>query len=159
MNNFHNKSIPLDILKQATDKLNEVTALLKPYLLTLTPDERRYMLKKGDKSSSFVTKAFEFTKINPEFIPAFINAGDFEIDVTDADNLIGIVSLATQLYNGLDDTAMVAGSEAYYASLAYYNNVQLAAGQSVPGAKAVYEELKKKFPGKSRTSETTTTTK
>lgn len=159
MNNLHNKTIPTDVLKQATDKLNEINALLKPYLLTLTPDERKYILKKGDKSDSFVNKALEYTKTNPEFIPQFLNASDFEIDVTDADNLIGIISMATQLYNGLDDTAMIAGSEGYYAALAYYNSVQMAVSQNIPGAKAIYEELKKRFPGKSRGGDSTSTAK
>jgi hypothetical protein len=42
---------------------------------------------------------------------------------------------------------MTAGSEAYQAALIFYNSVKIAASQGIPGAKAVYEELKKRFPG------------
>lgn len=159
MNNLHNQIIPEDVLAQASAKINEAAALLKPYLLTLTSDERKKMLKKGDKSDSFVTKAFEYAKTNPEFLPLFVTMTDFEIDLTDSDNLIGIVSQTQQLYNGLDDTEMVAGSEAYYAALAYYNSVQQAVAQNVPGAKAIYEELKKRFAMKSRKSDADATAK
>jgi hypothetical protein len=47
----------------------------------------------------------------------------------------------------VEDTIMVAGSEAYYAALAVYHNVQAAAKQDIPGAKAIYEDLRPHFPG------------
>ncbi|MDD4993479.1 MAG: hypothetical protein PHR83_14730 [Paludibacter sp.] len=153
MNNIHNQSIPVEVLTQVNAKIAEAIGLLKPYTLTLTPEDRKNMLKLGDKSSSFVDKAFENTKTNPEFIPAFLTASDFEIDITDSKNLIGSASLATQLLNAIDDTMMVAGSEAYYAALYYYSSVQQAAGMNIPGAKAIYEELKKRFPSKSRSTD------
>jgi GrpB-like predicted nucleotidyltransferase (UPF0157 family) len=47
----------------------------------------------------------------------------------------------------VDDTTMVAGSEAYQFALIFYNSVKMAARQDIPGAKAIYEDLKKRFPG------------
>jgi hypothetical protein len=41
---------------------------------------------------------------------------------------------------------MTAGSEAYQAALVFYKSVKMAAAQDIPGAKAVYEELKTRFP-------------
>ncbi|MDR1115550.1 MAG: hypothetical protein LBL33_05285, partial [Tannerella sp.] len=55
-----------------------------------------------------------------------------------------------QLHEYTDDTAMTSGSEAYQAALIFYNSVKMAARQDVPGAKAVYEELRKRFPGTRR---------
>ncbi len=158
MNNTHNLSIPEEVLTQVNTKIAEIIGLLKPYTLTLTPYERKNMLKMGDKSNSFVLKTFEFTKTNPEFIPAFMNAADFDTDLADSRNLVGTVSLATQLLDAIDDTMMAAGSEAYYAALYYYSNVQQAASMNIPGAKAIYEELKKQFPGKTRSTETAAAT-
>ena len=150
MNNIHNQSIPQEVLDQAISRINEAAAILKPYTLSLTPDERKNILKMGDKSSAFVEKALEYTKTNPEFIPAFMTSADLEIDLADSKNLVGPVSLVTQLLYSLDDTMMVAGSEAYYAALYYYKSVQQAATMNIPGAKAIYEELKKRFPSISR---------
>jgi hypothetical protein len=45
---------------------------------------------------------------------------------------------------------MVAESEAYQAALVFYSSVKVAAAQDVPGAKAVYDELKTRFPGGKR---------
>jgi hypothetical protein len=50
---------------------------------------------------------------------------------------------------------MTAGSEAYQAALVFYKSVKMAAAQDIPGAKAVYEELKTRFPsGKRKNGET-----
>jgi hypothetical protein len=41
---------------------------------------------------------------------------------------------------------MTAGSEAFQSALIFYNSAKVATSQSIPGAKAVYEELKRRFP-------------
>jgi hypothetical protein len=65
---------------------------------------------------------------------------------------------ATQLMENIDDTAMCAGSESYQAVLVFYNAAKQAASNDVPGAKAIYEEHRKRFPGgKRRTLETNAT--
>jgi hypothetical protein len=51
---------------------------------------------------------------------------------------------------GIDDTVMVAGSEAYQAALVFYNAVKAAAAQDIPGAKGVYDDLKARFPSTKR---------
>jgi hypothetical protein len=45
---------------------------------------------------------------------------------------------------------MCAGSEAYQSALVFYNSAKVAAGNDVTGAKAVYEELRKRFPSTRR---------
>jgi hypothetical protein len=50
------------------------------------------------------------------------------------------------LEEGIGDTEMIPGSEAYQAALVFYKSVKMAAAQDIPGAKAVYEELKTRFP-------------
>jgi hypothetical protein len=48
---------------------------------------------------------------------------------------------------------MIAGSEAYQAALVFYKSVKMAAAQDIPGTKAVYDELKIRFPGGKRRTE------
>ena len=148
MNNVHNQSIPADILADASAKLNDALTMLKPYLITLTPTERADMLKMGDKSSSFVQKTSEYIKTSPEFAPGYFNVADFAIDFSDSQNLISILNVAQQLTNAIDDTKMIAGSEAYQAALLYYGGVQKAVDMNVPGAKAIYDELRNRFPAR-----------
>jgi hypothetical protein len=95
---------------------------------------------------------FEYTKTNPEFVPNYLNVSDFGIDVKDASGNVAIGTLINQLFNYLDDTKLAARSEAYSAALYYYGSVQQAASVNLPGAKAIYDDLKQHFPGKSSKS-------
>jgi hypothetical protein len=146
MNNIHNQSIPQEVLDQVNAKFLEAIALIKPYSVILTANDRASVLKVGDSGFNFVTKVFEYTKTNPEFVPSFLNVRDFEIDMKDADGHPAVVTLINQLYNYFDDTKLAARSEAYSASLYYYGNVQQAASVNLPGAKAIYDDLKQYFP-------------
>ena len=153
MNNVHFQSIPDDVLAQVNAKFLEAIALIKPYSVILTADERASVLKVGDKAFTFVNKAFAYTKTNPEFVPSYLNVADFEIDVKDADGHPEVVTLINQLYNYLDDTRLTARSEAYNAGLYYYGSVQQAALVNLPGAKAINDDLKQYFPRTGKTSE------
>jgi hypothetical protein len=50
------------------------------------------------------------------------------------------------LEEGIGDTEMTTGNEAYQAAPVFYKSAKMAAAQDIPGAKAVYEELKTRFP-------------
>jgi hypothetical protein len=159
MINRHRTNVPKKEIEEITGKITEAIALLKSYLVTLTPNERQEMPKMGEKTLTFVVKAHEFATQNPELRPPFLNMEEFDIDFSDAQGLWGVCNLAQQLYENIDDIEMAAGSEAYQAALAFYNYVKLAAAQDVPGAKTVYNELKSRFPhGKQKSSEEKTDT-
>jgi hypothetical protein len=65
------------------------------------------------------------------------------------------LTVIKQLEEAVEDTIMAAGSEAYHAALAFYHNVQAAAKDDIPGAKAIVENLKTRFPGGKRRSDRT----
>jgi hypothetical protein len=147
MENKHSVAIPPDVLAQVQNLAQQANSLLLPYVTSLTPAERQSLPKMGEKTLSFVEKAHEFATQNPNLVPPFLDMAAFDVDFADAHNLWTVLLTSQQLHENLDDTAMVAGSEAYQMSLIFYNSVKMAARQDVPGAKAVYEELKKRFPG------------
>jgi hypothetical protein len=155
--NKHVQAIPSDVLSQAQTKINEVKTLLAPYIVALTPSERHELPKMGEKTISFVEKAYDFAKQNPNLVPPYLDIAAFGTDFEDAHGLWTLVNSIRQLEENAGDTEMTAGSEAYQAALVFYKSVKMAAAQDVPGAKAVYEELKTRFPGgKRKTGETET---
>ena len=105
--NKHLQSIPADVLAQAQTKIDEAIALLAPYTLSLPPGERRDILKMGEKSLSFVEKAHEYAKQNPNFCPPYLNITEFDTDFGDAHGLWTLCNSALQFYEGIDDTAML----------------------------------------------------
>ncbi|MDR0420358.1 MAG: hypothetical protein LBH30_02760 [Prevotellaceae bacterium] len=87
MENKHVTPIPPEVLAQAQKKINEAIELLAPYMLPLTPTERRNLPKMGDKTLSFVEKAHEYSHHYPALCPSYINIEEFDTDVTDATGL------------------------------------------------------------------------
>jgi hypothetical protein len=143
--NVHNTSIPKDLIEQAIAKIDEVIAMLKAYLYSLTPEDRQNILKMGDKSLAFVEKTDELAGINPQFVPPYVNLDDLKTDLVDAVNLRALSNRLQQLSREVDDTVMLAGSEAFTQALSIYSVVKQAARDNVPGAEAVFEELQKRF--------------
>lgn len=129
--------------------VNEAIAVLSntlgPQLRTLIPSERRTLPKMGDGTEPFVLKAMEYAKSNPEFLPPFVSVEALELDVKAVATLNNLVRPLRQLVDSLEDSIMLAGSEAYTASLSYYNSVKQGLKMSAPGAESIYNDLKQRF--------------
>ena len=125
--------------------VSELNATLKPLLTSLSADQRREIPKMGDGTEPFVGKAMDYAKTNPEFAPPYMNVPEMEVDLKAVNELKGVYRPLLQLIEQLDDSIMLSGSEAYIASLAYYNSVKMATRMNVPNAKPIYDDLKKRF--------------
>jgi hypothetical protein len=154
MENRHVTSIPPEVLEQAQANIDATIELLAPYLLALTPEERHNLPKMGNKTLSFVEKAQDYARHYPQLCPSYLNMAEFDTDVTDATGLRTVHISAKQLSDTIDDTVMVAGSEAFQAALVFYNAVKAAAAQEIPGAKEIYADLKVYFSKTRRKTET-----
>jgi hypothetical protein len=107
----------------------------------------------GNKTLSFVSKAQDYAHQYQNLCPSYLNLAAFDTDMSDATGLRTVLIAAKQLSDNLDDTVMIAGSEAYQAALVFYNAVKAAAAQDIPGAKEVYTDLKTRFPRVKRKNE------
>jgi hypothetical protein len=87
--NRHVQSIPQDVLTQSQTKINEVKTLLAPYIVALTPSERHELPKMGEKTISFVEKAFDFAQQNPNLVPPYLDMTAFGADREDFGSLRG----------------------------------------------------------------------
>lgn len=119
-----------------------------PFLVSLTADERRTMLKLGDKSQAFVQKALKVATQYPEHLPRSLDVEEMRKDVELFDGLQELLLPLGQLLQMLEDTAMVAGSEAYAASLQVYSHTRASAVDgSLEGA---LDDLGQRFARKGR---------
>lgn len=144
--------IPAADLATVLKKLKEINDVLKPYLVALTPDERKQIAKMSDKTQPFVEKVQDYAKSNPEFAPAYMNVAELNVDMKAVYDLTSILQMVQPLCDNVNDTEMMSGSEAYTAALTYYNSVKQAAKMNVPSAKAIYEDLRKRFEGQGAVS-------
>lgn len=132
-------------LKAALEAVSTLDGIMKKYLIALSPEERRQKPKMGDKTVNFVEKVSEYALSNPALVPSYMKVEDLIIDFKAVSDLTSLFRPTEQLSNGLNDTMLLCGSEAYTNALIFYNYVKQAAKDNVPNAKTIYEDLKKRF--------------
>ncbi len=95
-----------------------------PFLIDLSADDRHSLLKMGDKSVAFVQAAERLAKRSPEILPRTFDVEEMARDVALVMQLRDIQETVGQLLEGINDTVMGVGSDAYVAALTVYNNAR-----------------------------------
>ena len=158
MENQINFIIPDEVMADVTLVLTNAANKLQPYLIALTPEQRKELPKMSDKTVPFVEKNLEYCGSSPQFVPPFMDCEALGGDVKVTQQLTPVFRIVKAMNDGLDDTIMAAGSEAYINALNYYNSVKQAAKSNVPGAKSIYDDLSKRFEKTKKAKVTSTTT-
>lgn len=140
--------IPKAVLADVFQKLQDCKTALAPYLQGLTAEERKSLFKMGDKTVATVQKVKSYLQTNPEFAPAYMDQEEFLKDESVVTALTPIANFAEQLVSDIDDTIMLAGSEAIVSALLYYGTTKEAAGKGIPTAKPIYDDLSQRFSKK-----------
>ncbi len=138
-------AIPAEEITAVKEALKTVHEILKPYLVALTPEQRIELPKMNDKTRPFVSKALDYAESHQQFAPAYLDVAELKKDVDAVTQLTEMLRPIEQLNQNLNDSVMLAGSEAYVASLAYYNSVKLGARMNVTGTSSIYDDLRKRF--------------
>lgn len=105
--------------KAVTDALDAARQKL-PFLIDLSPDERRNLPRMGNKTRAFVERALEVAKGNQDILPRGFSLEEFERDVTLLRAMYPIARTIGQLNEFVDDTMLALGSDAYTAALLVY---------------------------------------
>ena len=115
-----------------------------PFLITLSTEERRKLVKMGDKSLAFVNNSDTAAQSNREILPATFDVEELVRDYQLATALTELLISVQQLAEQVDDTLMAVGSEAMTSSLTVYDYVKTAS-KKTPGLKTVAEQLGERF--------------
>jgi hypothetical protein len=150
MENRISIEIPPADLQAIKAALQQIQALLAPHVIALTPEQRKTIPKMSDGTEPFVDKVMDYAVNNSEFLPAFVSLGELQKDWNATSGLMPLLRMVDQIRDTMGDTAMLAGSEAYKGALSYYNSVKQAAKMNAPDAKAIYEDLRKRFEKQGR---------
>ena len=129
------------------DAINTIRQKL-PFLIDLTPEERRTLLRMGDKSRGFVAQALTVAEQNEDILPRSFDVAEMRKDVDLLDALAPIMNALSQLTELVEDTAMAVGSEAYASALLVYQFARASGkGSALDGA---LDSLGQRFARKSR---------
>ncbi|MFY8127552.1 MAG: hypothetical protein ACOVMM_04185 [Chitinophagaceae bacterium] len=130
--------------------INTLVSKLQPYLSTLTDEERKGGLKMGARDVSFIQKADAYGAQYSTQIPAFISLPNLKEDVGAINKLNEYLRPLATLQRSVEDTIMLAGSEAMEAALLVYAAIKTCAANNIDGAPEAANDMKERFPGKPR---------
>ncbi|MCU0551499.1 MAG: hypothetical protein MUC48_19320 [Leptolyngbya sp. Prado105] len=115
-----------------------------PFLIDLVAEDRISIPKLSPKSRAFVNTAFEMASHNPDFLPRSFDVEEMRKDLELFQDLNQILMRLAQLQNMIDDTCMLAGSEAYTAALTVYDYAKKS-GASANGLEPIVAEMREHF--------------
>ena len=119
-----------------------------PGLMSLTDEQRRNMLKIGQKNIVFADHALEVSTQNPQLLPAIFEVSEWQKDADYFQALGKILVALLPLVNEIQDTQMLAGSEHYASALAAYQYLKNTAVGGDLGE--VMDDLGQRFAHKMR---------
>jgi hypothetical protein len=128
-----------------------------PFLKSLTPEERRNILKMGDKSRAFVQKCLEVSKQNPGMLPVSFDLNEYARDVQLTGDLEAIALRLEKLAELVRDGQMLSGSDSYASSLTSYQSARMAgkSGQMDANLDDLAKRFARRIPKATESTKTT----
>ena len=159
MSNITNNKLSVTLTQAQIDAVKGAITTIQqnlPMLLGLTIEERVNLPKINVNNKVFVEDAINAMETNPTFLPSYFNLAELKKDLTLYVQLDPLLTEINKLGEKIDDTQMLAGSEAYVTALAAYRHFDAAASAGIPGADTIYNNLKTRFAGQGPSSNTNT---
>jgi hypothetical protein len=136
--------MPKDTEEQVVRTLKETEALF-PFMLNLTPKERKALPKMGKKSLDFVERAIMYANENRNMVPPFMDVEAQDRDLTLLKQVRRILGVLAPFCDKLKDTYHVLGSEAYSSARTFYNTVKRASKAGVLGSGTISKDLAERY--------------
>lgn len=112
-----------------------------PFLVQLTPKEKRNGLQLGTKTATFIGTGKMLMPQNEQILPPYFNVDAFVEDADDYKKLVNIRTQLRALLGGVDDTIRALEQECVASVLDFYKHAQAASRQNVSGASTAVEKL------------------
>ncbi|MCP5054800.1 MAG: hypothetical protein GY940_46980, partial [bacterium] len=135
-----NVSVTEELKASVVQKLQELFTILL-FLIDLDKGERRRLAKMGSRYVDFVNRCFEIGKSFPRMLPSFATLEDFKNDLDLASYLRSLLREVLAFADKLEDTALLAESEAYQTAREVYNYAKRAAKAGDKEAELIVQEL------------------
>jgi len=131
------------------DFINQITVLL-PFLINLTPEERRELPRMGDKSRAFVLASLNLAEQDDSFLPRSFDVAEMRQDEDLFNAMTMIFTALAILFERLQDTMLLTGSDLYVAALEVYDAAKRKGGSDSGGLDQLLDALGQRFARRSK---------
>ena len=127
-----------------------------PFLVDLSVDDRKSMVKIGTKGYSFVKQALDVASQHPGVLPASFDVNDMRNDTQLFAYLTTLQLTLSQLKKQIDDTVMQIGSQSYASARVVYASAS--SSFAGPPLEVAADQLGKHFGRKPKATKSATAT-
>lgn len=120
-------------------------------MIALQPQQRRDLLKMGDKSETFCRQTLAVLTANPQIVPPNLDLAEANADLAALDVLRPRLTQLQQLCERLDDTVLALGSDVIGVALEGYGLLKVSGKNEA--LKAARKDLSARFAKQARTTE------
>jgi hypothetical protein len=127
--NHISTSISKEDMREILDSIEKINLLL-PELISLSDEQVSSLPKVSSSTIDFVYETLELVDKYPNLIPEEIEIPEIRKDVELIESIKKILKPLKKLVRKLEDSAILAGSEAYLPSIAIHNAVKTVSAKS-----------------------------
>lgn len=95
-------------------------------LIDLSPEQRRALVKMGDKSEAFARKAVEVLANNPNVLPGNFDLAELRRDLAGFDQLRSRLVRVTRIFERMSDSQLALGSDVMSGAMEGYTFLKVA---------------------------------
>ena len=109
------------------DKILEFIAQIRalmPFLVDLTMEERQSLVKMGESGRPFVEQSLNLVEQDDSFMPRSFDKTEMRTDMDFYTTMLPVLIQMTQLFEAVNDTLMLTGSDLIMAGLDVYRNAK-----------------------------------
>ena len=147
LNNLASVSFTTADLTQLDAAITSIATVLEGKTFNLTPEQRQLYSRVNEQNKLFVNKAKTIMEQQPQFVPVFIDKGEYDKDYAARVALEERMLLLKSLVEQMSDTKILLDHDNYHDSITFFRNIKYLAGENVPGTTSLYQEMVQFFPG------------
>jgi hypothetical protein len=127
--------------------LTNIELIVAKKAVNLTPRQRQAHGRVAYEMEEWVNKTSTYMVQDPTLVPPYIDMVEYTADLKAHKALNPIIERMNSIFQSVEDTNRLLGSDIYTNSMAYYRNLREAAKVNAVGATPKYNDLKRQFPG------------
>ena len=147
-NNISTSISPQDV-KEILTQIKKIDSALKN-LVTLTEEEKKAMPNVGKDTASFVTFVLDIAEKDPDLIPKTVNIDEMKKDAELIRAINKIYAPMKEMVQKLEDSALLASSEAYLPALSIFNSYKNTLRKNMIDSRANFNNYPKAGPKKGK---------
>ncbi|MGM0532555.1 MAG: hypothetical protein ACQER7_14505 [Bacteroidota bacterium] len=144
MKNNISVELPDDRLQRIWDNLKGIEGEM-PFLIDMTPQERRSRSVMNSARKPFVEKTIAYGEKDPRIVPNYVSIDEMKKNMKIYEQLEALGAEFKRIGEGLSDTAAAIGENLWTGGLSIYDSSKTASRNGVPGIDSVLNDLKSFF--------------